>query len=87
MRPASPSTAAKFRDAAFLLPMAGFFLLLPPVIDLFTAEARLFGIPLIVAYIFGLWSALIIIAFWFSFRLKDPEPHATLPPDTTFPGR
>lgn len=87
MRPASPSTAAKFRDAAFLLPVAGLFLLLPPVIDLFTAQTSLFGIPLIVAYIFGLWSVLIAVAFWFSHRLKDPEPHATVPPDTSSPGR
>ena len=87
MRPASPSTAAKFRDAAFLLPVAGLFLLLPPVIDLFTARVSLFGIPLIVAYIFGLWSALILVAFWFSHRLNDPEPHATVPPDTSSPGR
>tara|TARA_E500000318_G_scaffold53774_1_gene50051 strand:+ start:13119 stop:13382 length:264 start_codon:yes stop_codon:yes gene_type:complete len=87
MRPASPSTAAKFRDAAFLLPVAGFFLLLPPVIDLFTAQASIFGIPLIVAYVFGLWSALTVIAFWFSSRLHDPEPHAPVPPDITSPGR
>ncbi|MEP3116186.1 hypothetical protein [Nisaea sp.] len=86
MRSASPSTAAKFRDAAFLLPVAGFFLLLPPVIDLFLAQESVFGIPLIVAYIFGLWSALIVIAFWFSNRLHDPEPHATVPPDTSSPG-
>ena len=83
MRPASPSTAAKFRDAAFLLPLAGCFLLLPPVIDLFSVRASLFGIPVIVAYIFGLWSALILVAFWFSRRLKDPEPHPSVPPDTT----
>ncbi|WP_339854405.1 hypothetical protein [uncultured Nisaea sp.] len=87
MRPASPSTAAKFRDAAFLLPVAGFFFLLPPVIDLFTARVSLFGIPLIVAYVFGLWTALTVIAFWFSRRLHDPEPHANAPADISSPGR
>ena len=87
MRPASPDTATKVRDAAFLLPIAGLFMLLPPVIDLFTVETHLFAIPLIVAYIFGLWSALIIIAFWFSRRLKDPERHASISPDTSAPGR
>ncbi|MEQ8332124.1 hypothetical protein [Nisaea sp.] len=78
----SPSRAAKFRDAAFLLPLAGCFLLMPPVIDLFSVKASLFGIPVIVAYIFGLWSALILVAFWFSRRLRDPEPRASVPPDT-----
>ena len=87
MRSASPDRAAKFRDAAFLLPIAGLFMLLPPIIDLFTVKTHLFGIPLIVAYVFGLWSALIIIAFWFSRRLKDPERHATIPADRSAPGR
>lgn len=87
MRPASPSVAAKFRDAAFLLPLAGLFLLMPPLIDLFAGPGTLFGIPLIVAYIFGLWSALIVVAFWFSQRLSDPEHHAPPPPDSTSPGR
>ena len=87
MRPASPDTVAKFRDAAFLLPIAGLFMLLPPVIDLFTVETHLFGIPLIVAYVFGLWSALIFIAFWFSRKLKDPGRHTAIPPDTSAPGR
>lgn len=73
MRPASPSTSAKFRDAAFLLPLAGLFLLLPPIIGLFVSPATVFGIPLVVAYIFGLWTALILVAFWLSRRLSDPE--------------
>ncbi|UUX51624.1 hypothetical protein NUH88_07970 [Nisaea acidiphila] len=87
MRPTSPSIAAKFRDAAFLLPLSGLFLLMPPLIDLFTGSEKLFGIPLIVAFIFGLWTALILIAFWFSHRLSDPEHHAPPPPDSVSPGR
>ena len=87
MRPSSPSTAAKYRDAAFLLPLAGLFLLMPPFIDLFAVHETLFGIPLIVAYVFGLWTAMILVAFWFSHRLNDPEHHAPPPPDSSSPGR
>jgi len=87
MRPSSPSVAAKYRDAAFLLPLAGLFLLMPPLIGLVAIRGPLFGIPAIVAYVFGLWTALIVISFWFSHRLSDPEHHAPPPPDISTPGR
>ena len=87
MRPLSPGSAAKFRDAAFLLPVAGFFLLLPPVIGLFLGPAEIFGIPLIVAYLFGLWFVLIALAFWFSRRLHDPDYDPSTPGDLGSPGR
>ncbi|WP_332684879.1 hypothetical protein [Bosea sp. (in: a-proteobacteria)] len=51
------------RDAAALLPIAATVLLLPPFILIFAAPAFVFGVPLIVAYVFGVW-AVVIFAAW-----------------------
>lgn len=77
-RTARPALAQspRLRDAAVVLPLLGLFAWMPPVIGLFTASGRVFGIPLIVAWLFGVWLALIVVALWFARRL-DPvdEPH------------
>lgn len=52
-----------WRDAATLLPIAATVLLLPPFILIFAAPTFVFGVPLIVAYVFGVW-ALVIFASW-----------------------
>ena len=54
---------------AVLLPLAGAFLLLPPFIRVFTGGGSLFGIPTIVAYLFGVWAALILLARLIALRL------------------
>ena len=61
----------RLRSAAALVPLLGLALLLPPLIALFVAPVRVFGIPLIVLYLFGLWAALIGAAGWLSRRLDD----------------
>lgn len=74
----------RLRDAASLLPVLGAFLLMPPVITLFTGTHRVWGLPLIVAYLFGVWLALIAAAALLSWRLGAPpaaEPAA--PADDT----
>ena len=68
-RVASP----RVRDAARLLPIIGLFLFMPPVVTLFAADADVGGVPLIVAYIFGVWLALIVCAAWLGRRLA-PAP-------------
>lgn len=83
----NPATAAKFRDAAFLLPILGLLLLFPPIIDLFAAPSLLGGIPMIVVYIFGLWLALVVVAFWFSRRLSDDESGTGAAPPVETPER
>lgn len=50
----------RHRDAAFLLPNLGLVLLVSPLIDVFTDAGRLFGIPVVVLYVFGVWFALIL---------------------------
>lgn len=55
----TPSSSPRLRDAAVVLPLVGLFLLMPPVITLFVRPANVAGVPLIVAYLFGVWLALI----------------------------
>ena len=62
----------RLRNAAVLVPLLGLLLLLPPLIAPFTVPARMFGIPLVVLYLFGLWAALIATACWLARRLGAP---------------
>jgi len=65
------------RDVARIVTLLGIVLLMPPVVTLFATDARIGGMPLIVAYLFGVWLALIGGARLLAHRL---EPR---PPDTT----
>jgi hypothetical protein len=67
------SPPGRLRDAAVLLPLAGLLLLVPPVIPLFVADVvRPFGLPAIVAYVFGVWLGLIGCAALIARRLRPP---------------
>jgi hypothetical protein len=55
------------RDAAALLPLAAAVLLLPPIVLIFAAPATIGGVPLIVAYVFLAWAAVVLSA-WFIAR-------------------
>lgn len=59
------------RDAALLTPIAGLILISPPVITLFATDARIFGAPTIVLYIFAVWLLLILIARRLAARLDE----------------
>ena len=52
----------KLRDGALLLPLFGAFLLVSPLITVFTGVSTIFGLPLIFIYIFGVWLGLVLIA-------------------------
>ncbi|HEY0878783.1 MAG TPA: hypothetical protein VGE10_10050 [Zeimonas sp.] len=84
VRPAS-AHSPRLRDAAAVLPLLGLFAWMPPVIGLFAGSGRVLGIPLIVAWLFGVWLALIVLAMWFSRRLAagadDPGPEDATPPE------
>jgi predicted Kef-type K+ transport protein len=58
------------RDAAAILPFLGVVLLFPPLVYIFAAPAAVAGVPLIVLYLFGVWAAIILVAFLVSRRLK-----------------
>ncbi len=76
----------RVRHAAAVLPLLGAFLLLPPLIALFTAPLRVFGMPLIVLYLFAVWAVLIAAAAWLAHRLDSSvsaaadDGEATRPP-------
>lgn len=69
-----PDARRRRRDAAAVLPLFGTLLLLPPFVNLFARNALLFGIPLEVVYLFGVWTALVLGALVMSRRLgRAPE--------------
>lgn len=49
----------KREHVAFLLPVVGWLLIVPPLLILFGGHRWLFGIPLQTAYLFAVWVALI----------------------------
>jgi hypothetical protein len=51
----------RLADRAFVLPVAAFFLLTPPILGIFNQPVPVFGIPLLHVYCFAVW--LIAIAF------------------------
>ncbi|HEY8594777.1 MAG TPA: hypothetical protein VIL84_06010 [Devosiaceae bacterium] len=67
----------RIENAAFALPVFGAALIFPPIINVFNVEVRLFGVPLEVYYVFGVWMLLILAAF----RLSRLLPRAERPPD------
>lgn len=82
MKTPDPGTP-RLRDAAAVLPVLAVFLLMPPVITLFAGAHTVWGVPLIVVYLFGVWLALIVAAALLARRLA-PSPAGT-PPSGTAP--
>jgi hypothetical protein len=68
----------RVQAAALLLPLVGLFLLLPPFVTLFGGPTRVFGVPLIVFYLFAVWGALTLAAALLARRLPltDADPAA-----------
>lgn len=76
------SNGQGFRDAATVLPIAATLLLLPPLIRIFATPTMPGGIPLIVLYIFVVWAAIILIAFFLARRVDQPPAEPEGPPRT-----
>ncbi|HET6599287.1 MAG TPA: hypothetical protein VFG60_04925 [Burkholderiaceae bacterium] len=72
--PAATERETRARDAAVLLPLLGLFLLMPPIIALFVQPVTIAGVPLIVAYVFGVWLALVAAAAWLARTLPADAP-------------
>lgn len=60
--PAPAPFQERLANWAWLLPALGAALIMTPVIRIFAVDVRLFGAPLIMIYVFGVWAALILIA-------------------------
>lgn len=64
----------RLREAALLLPIVGFLLLMPPLLSIFDGQALVFGVlPILPAYIFGVWLTLIVAGALLSRRLRAPR--------------
>jgi hypothetical protein len=70
----APSSRA--RNLAVLVPLIGLFTLMPPFISLFTAPLTVFGLPLVVVYLFGVWAALIVFTALLARRLASTDDDA-----------
>jgi len=74
----------KVRDLSILLPLAGVLLLMSPVLQVFNSLTLIFGVPVIVLYIFGVWLGLIILGAWLSRHQREiPSPDS--PPANSAP--
>ncbi len=56
------SRKRRLRDSALLLPVFGAFLLISPLVTVFSGVTTVFGLPLIFVYIFGVWLGLVLLA-------------------------
>jgi hypothetical protein len=73
---------SKAPDAAVVLPVFGAILLLPPAISLFAVPVAIWGVPLIVLYVFGVWAGLIGCAALLARRLDSPPSPQSAEPET-----
>ncbi len=60
-------------DTALLAVVMGVMLVAPPLILLFNKPASVFGVPLPVLYLFGVWLTLVLIACLLSGRLPAED--------------
>lgn len=70
---AAATSPNRIRDGAAILPILGLALFSPPLIGLFVRDVSIFGAPLIVAYAFAVWLALIFAAQRMSRHLVTRE--------------
>jgi hypothetical protein len=67
------------RDAAAVLPFLAIILLTPPIILIFVRPFMAAGLPVVLIYVFGVWAAAILCAFWLSKRLPGDEVERNRP--------
>lgn len=62
------------KEAALLLPIVGFLLLMPPLLSIFGGPVLVFGLPILPTYIFFVWLLLIVAGALLSRRLEKSAP-------------
>ncbi|MEM9139319.1 MAG: hypothetical protein AAGB15_05770 [Pseudomonadota bacterium] len=68
------------RDRSLVLLVIGLVLLMPPVAGIFHIDARVFGVPATLLYLFAVWALLIVIARSLAGALAAPtDPPADRP--------
>ena len=56
-----------------LLPLVGFFALMPPFVRIFAHDGRVFGAPAILVFLLTLWLGLVLAVRALSRRLLSPD--------------
>jgi len=69
----------RLQNAAVVVPLAALFLFMPPLMSLFAAPVSVFGIPLVVLYMFGVWAALVLVTWSLARRLAASGDSAPPP--------
>lgn len=65
------------REAAFVIPMFGLFLLLPPILSVFDTGTTILGVPLLHIYVFSVWLGMVLAGVWLARRLRKQDPERT----------
>lgn len=68
----------KTRDRAFIVLLLGIVLLMPPLAGIFQIDARIYGIPATLLYLFVVWACLIIATAVLARALMNSDT----PPET-----
>jgi len=74
----------KVRDRALVLPLLGILLLVSPLAGISQLDAKPFGVPFTLIYLFSVWAVLIAGACALARRLRDGDA-AISPPDAPDP--
>ncbi|WP_421708791.1 hypothetical protein [Algihabitans sp.] len=67
----------RLRDIAVVLPIALLLTFLPPYVRIFDQNGLLGGVPLLLVYIFGIWSLVILASALLGRRLSQSEMENT----------
>lgn len=67
------NTPRRIRLIAFFLPIAGLILLMPPMVFVFDRPGTLFGIPIIIAFLFFVWLSMILATYFLQRHLELPS--------------
>ncbi|MFT5447159.1 MAG: hypothetical protein ACI9DC_002334 [Gammaproteobacteria bacterium] len=63
----------KVRDRALVLPLLGILLLVSPLAGISQLDAKPFGVPFTLIYLFTVWAVLIAGAYALARRLRDGD--------------
>jgi len=72
----------KIIAAALFFTAFGAIAYLPPLVLLFRLDVLVLGVPIETAYVFVLWTVLVVGACWFSRVLPDDRPPSERKPGT-----
>lgn len=63
----------KREDSALAVPALGLLLLVSPVLNIFTANGQIFGLPAAYVWIFTVWTGLVLMTFGLARRIQAAD--------------